>query len=73
MFVIYNMNNFTNQVDELYLNNLVETLVKSQMTFMQDKTEDPVVQNDITKQLTAINSLLTSAIRFRNVLRKIKK
>lgn len=67
------MNNFTNQVDEPYLNNLVEALVKSQMTLMQDKTEEPEKQSDITKQLTAINSLLTSAMRFRNVLRRMKK
>lgn len=68
---MYNMN--FNQVDEMYLNNLCEVLGKTQMTLMQDKTEDPEKQNDITKQLTAINSLLTSAMRFRNVLRKIKK
>jgi hypothetical protein len=62
-----------NQIDEACLNNLCDLLAKSQMTLMQDKTEDPEKQSDITKQLTAINSVLTSAMRLRNVLRKIKK
>ena len=66
------MNNF-NQIDEIYLNSLCDNLAKSQMTLIQEKTEDPEKQSDITKQLTAINSLLTSAMRLRNVLRKIKK
>jgi hypothetical protein len=61
------------QIDEIYLNNLCDTLAKTQMDLMNDKTEDPEKQKDITKQLTALNSLLTSAMRFRNVLRKIKK
>jgi hypothetical protein len=60
-------------IDEKYLDNLIESLGKSQMTLLQDKTDDPEKQNDITKQLTGINSLLSSAMRFRNVLRKIKK
>jgi hypothetical protein len=62
-----------NQIDEAYLNNLCDTLAKTQINLMNDKTEDPEKQKDITKQLTALNSLLTSAMRFRNVLRKIKK
>lgn len=60
-------------IDEKYLDNLIECLGKSQMTLLQDKTDDPEKQSDITKQLTGINTLLTSAMRFRNVLRKIKK
>jgi len=52
---------------------LIDCLGKSQMTLLQDKTDDPEKQTDITKQLTGINTLLTSAMRFRNVLRKIKK
>lgn len=62
-----------NQIDEAYLNSLCDNLAKNQMTLIQEKTEDPEKQSDITKQLTAINSLLTSAMRLRNVLRKIKK
>lgn len=62
-----------NQIDEAYLNILCDNLAKNQMTLIQEKTEDPEKQSDITKQLTAINSLLTSAMRLRNVLRKIKK
>lgn len=62
-----------NQIDEAYLSSLCDNLAKSQMALIQEKTDDPEKQNDITKQLTAINSFLTSAMRFRNVLRKIKK
>ena len=65
--------NFNNQVDEAYLNALCETLAKTQMTLMNEKTDDPEKQMAITKQLTAMNSLLTSAMRLRNVLRKLKK
>ena len=67
------MNCFDNKISIEYLDQLCDTLVKSQMNLMNDKTEDPEKQKDITKQLTALNSLLTSAMRFRNVLRKIKK
>jgi hypothetical protein len=63
----------TSTIDEKYLDSLIECLGKSQMSLLQDKTDDPEKQNDITKQLTGINSLLSSAMRFRNVLRKIKK
>jgi hypothetical protein len=62
-----------NQIDEPYLNNLCDNLAKQQMTLMNDKTDDPEKQLAITKQLTCINSLLSSAMRFRNVLRKLKK
>jgi hypothetical protein len=65
--------NFNNQIDEAYLNQLCEALAKSQMTLMNEKTDDPEKQVAITKQLTAMNSLLASAMRLRNVLRKLKK
>jgi hypothetical protein len=67
------MFNPSSTIDEKYLDSLIDCLGKSQMTLLQDKTDDPEKQTDITKQLTGINSLLTSAMRFRNVLRKIKK
>ena len=60
-------------VDEKYLDGLIDCLGKSQMALLQDKTDDPEKQSNITKQLTGLNALLTSAMRFRNVLRKIKK
>jgi hypothetical protein len=63
----------TSTIDEKYLDSLIDTLGKSQITLLQDKTDDPEKQSDISKQLTGINSLLSSAMRFRNVLRKIKK
>ena len=62
-----------NQIDEAYLNNLCDCLAKQQMTLMNDRTDDPEKQVAITKQLTCINSLLSCAMRFRNVMRKLKK
>jgi hypothetical protein len=67
------MNNFNNEVNEQYMNTLCDNLAKFQMTLMSDKTDDPEKQKDITKQLTGINTLLSAAMRFRNVLRKIQK
>jgi hypothetical protein len=67
------MFNPNSSIDEKYLDNLIDALGKSQMTLLQDKTDDPEKQNDITKQLTGLNSLLTASMRLRNVLRKIKK
>lgn len=65
--------NFDNKISVEYLDQLCDTLAKAQMNLMQTKEDDPEKQNDITKQLTGINSLLTSAMRFRNVMRKLKK
>ena len=65
--------NFDNKITEDYLTQLCDTLAKAQMTLMQTKEDDPEKQESVTKQLTGINSLLTCAMRFRNVLRKLKK
>ena len=65
--------NFDNKITVEYLEQLCDALAKAQMALIQTKEEDPEKQNDITKQLTGLNSLLTSAMRFRNVLRKLKK
>lgn len=65
--------NFDNKISIEYLEQLCDTLAKAQMALIQIKEEDPEKQNDISKQLTGLNSLLTSAMRFRNVLRKLKK
>ena len=67
------MNNFNNEVNEQYMNTLCDNLAKFQMTLMSDKTDDPEKQKDINQQFTGINTLLSSAMRFRNVLCKIQK
>ena len=67
------MNNFNNEVNEQYMNTLCDNLAKFQMTLMSDKTDDPEKQKDINQQFTGINTLLSSAMRFRKVLRKIQK
>jgi len=65
--------NFNNTIDEAYLNGLCDALAKAQMSLMNEKTDDPEKQSAITKQLTAMNSLISSAMRLRNVIRKLKK
>ena len=55
------------------MSTLCDNLAKFQMSLMSDKTDDPEKQKDITKQLTSINTLMSSAMRFRNVFRKIQK
>ena len=67
------MNHFSNEINEQYMNTLCDNLAKFQMSLMSDKTDDPEKQKDITKQLTSINTLMSAAMRFRNVLRKIQK
>ena len=67
------MNNFNTEVNEQYMNTLCDNLAKFQMTLMSDKTDDPEKQKDINQQFTGINTLLSSAMRFRNILRKIQK
>jgi len=67
------MNCFDNKISIEYLDQLCDTLAKAQMNLMQTKEDDPEKQSDISKQLTGINSLLTSTMRFRNVMRKLKK
>lgn len=67
------MNNFNNEINEQYMNTLCDNLAKFQMTLMSDKTDDPEKQKDINQQFTGINTLLSAAMRFRNVLRKIQK
>ena len=67
------MNCFDNKITEEYLTQLCDTLAKAQMNLMQTKEDDPEKQANITKQLTGINSLLTCTMRFRNVMRKLKK
>ena len=67
------MNCFDNKITVEYLDQLCDTLAKAQMNLIQTKEEDPEKQSEITKQLTGINSLLTCTMRFRNVMRKLKK
>jgi hypothetical protein len=67
------MNCFDNKITVEYLDQLCDSLAKAQMALIQTKEEDPEKQTEITKQLTGINSLLTCAMRFRNVMRKLKK
>ena len=63
-----------NQVNEQYLNKVYEDLQKEQMALLHDlKTgcaEDK--EKDVTKQMTQLNSLLLSVLRFRNLKKSIQ-
>lgn len=67
------MNSFDGKITLEQLDNWCDILAKAQMNLIQKKEDDPEKQLEITKQLTGINSLLSAAMRFRNVMRKLKK
>lgn len=67
------MNSFDGKITLEQLDSWCDILAKAQMNLIQKKEDDPEKQLEITKQLTGINSLLSAAMRFRNVMRKLKK
>ncbi len=63
-------------ITEQYLNKLYEDLSKEQMRLMNDLKNssgggDSEKEKDITKQFTFLNTLMTTALRYRNLKRKI--
>jgi fumarate hydratase class II len=46
-----------------------ERITKYQMSLVTEKHEEPEKQKEVTKKLTAINSLASSLMRVRNILR----
>lgn len=58
-----------NEVSEQSVSSFYECLAKYQLSLITDKTDDPEKAKYITKQLTNINSLLSSLMRFRNILK----
>lgn len=59
-------------ITEQYLNKLYEDLSKEQMRLMNDlKNSSGGGDGDITKQFTFLNTLMTTALRYRNLKRKI--
>ena len=58
-----------NEVSEQSVTSFYETLAKYQLSLITEKTDDPDKAKYITKQLTNINSLLSSLMRFRNILK----
>jgi hypothetical protein len=58
-----------NEVSEQTVTNFYESLAKYQLSLITEKTDDPIKAKYITKQLTNINSLLSSLMRFRNILK----
>lgn len=63
-------------ITEQYLNKLYEDLSKEQMRLMNDLKNssgggDGDKEKDITKQFTFLNTLMTTALRYRNLKRKI--
>lgn len=62
-------------ITDQYLNKLYEDLSKEQMRLMSDLKNSNVdsgdKEKDITKQFTFLNTLMTTALRYRNLKRKI--
>jgi|688.fasta_scaffold1388249_1 hypothetical protein len=62
-------------ITEQYLNKLYEDLSKEQMRLMNDLKSSSNIEGDkekdITKQFTFLNTLMTTALRYRNLKRKI--
>lgn len=73
MFLNYIMNG--SDITEQYLNKIYEDLSKEQMRLMSDLKNSNVdngdKEKDITKQFTFLNTLMTTALRYRNLKRKI--
>jgi hypothetical protein len=47
----------------------IQRLAKHHMALITEKTDDPVKAKHITKQLTSINGLLSSLMRFNSILK----
>jgi len=66
-----------NDINEQYLNKSYEDFSKEQMNLMtamkSGGTEDKYKELDIQKQLTQINALMISLLRFRNLRKKIEQ
>ena len=73
MLINYIMNG--SDITDQYLNKLYEDLSKEQMRLMNDLKNSNVdsgdKEKDITKQFTFLNTLMTTALRYRNLKRKI--
>jgi len=63
-----------NSINEQYLNKVYDDLQKEQMTLMCDLKSGVSAEKekDITKQMTQLNSLLLSVLRFRNLRKSIQ-
>ena len=58
-----------NEVSEQTVTNFYESLAKYQLSLITEKTDDPIKAKYITKQLTSINGLLSSLMRFNSILK----
>ena len=58
-----------NEINEQSVSDFIQRLAKHQMSLITEKTDDPIKAKYITKQLTSINGLLSSLMRFRNILK----
>lgn len=67
---------FGNDLTEQYLNKLYEDLSKEQMRLMNcmkngGEIQEREKEEAVTKQITALNALMISVLRFRNMRKKI--
>tara|TARA_R110002012_G_scaffold158318_3_gene319716 strand:- start:557 stop:772 length:216 start_codon:yes stop_codon:yes gene_type:complete len=64
---------FGTEINESYLDRIYEDFSKEQTKLMEQIKGNPEQrkEQDITKQITQLNTLMMSVLRFRNLKRKI--
>lgn len=61
--------NHQNNITAEAVQQFYEQVTKFQMSLVTEKHDEPEKQKEVTKKLTAINSLASSLMRVRNILR----
>lgn len=64
---------FDSEINNSYLDKIYDDFSKEQMRLMSDIKQGckESVQNDITKQITILNTLMMSVLRYRNLKKKL--
>jgi len=64
---------FDSEINNSYLDKIYDDFSKEQMRLMSDIKQgcEEAKQNDITKQITILNTLMMTVLRYRNLKKKI--
>ena len=64
---------FGTEINESYLDRIYEDFSKEQSKLMEQikQNTEPKKEQDITKQIAILNTLMMSVLRFRNLKRKL--
>ena len=65
---------FGTEVNEIYLDRLYDDFSKEQQRLMEELKQctDKTKQQDVTRQITLVNSMMMTTLRFRNLKQTIK-